>query len=84
MTGMWIASATCLKYSITGAGTVAAPKNGGMIITSPLPCLVLRGCAAVTWALVAGGDVTGAVRRPARERTGDASRSASVSENCSE
>ena len=54
MTGMSIASATCLKYSITaGPGTVSvAPKKGGMTITiaAPMSCAA-RLRAAATRAL---------------------------------
>ena len=89
MTGMWIASTTCLKYSITaGPGTVSvAPKKGGMIITIAAPmswAARLRAAAtrALKWLVVT---ITGS--RPAtlsRSVRAIASRSASVSENCSE
>ncbi len=84
-----MASATCLKYSITaGPGAVSvAPKNGGMIITiaAPISCAArLRSAAirALKWLVVT---ITGS--RPAtrsRSVRAMASRSASVSENCSE
>ena len=51
MTGMSIAPATCLKYSITaGPGTVSvAPKKGGMIITiaAPMSCAARLRAAAI-------------------------------------
>jgi len=39
MIGMSVASATCLKYSITAgpAAVIVAPKNGGMSITIAAP-----------------------------------------------